>query len=184
MTVVLMLGTENDARRNAVKCLDEAGEGNGYILAPGCDLPYAVKSENLEAITELVHDPYKLDIARKLPAKEMTDTFDDVVIPNYQEEDAVIIDVVTLDSAGCAPCAYMLSAAEEAVLETKVPTKVVEHKITGRDGLGYMTKIGVTSIPSMCIDGQEHFASIIPDRKDIIQSIEKAAEAKSSLCIS
>ena len=179
LTVVLLLGTENDARRNAVKCLDLAGEGPGYIMAPGCDLPYAVKKENLEAVAGIIHDPYQLEVARKLPEKVMDDSFDDVAIPDYKGEAAVILDVVTLDSAGCAPCAYMLSAAQEAAEASGMSTDVREHKITGRDGLGYMTKLGVTAIPSICIDGNEQFASIIPDRSDIVKEIEIAMGAKS-----
>lgn len=179
LTVVLLLGTENDARRNAVKCLDQAGEGPGYIMAPGCDLPYAVKPENLEAIAGLIHDPYQLEVARKLPEKVVADDFHDIAIPDYGKESAVILDVITLDSAGCAPCAYMLSAAKEAADESGMKTVVREHKITGRDGLGYMTRLGVTAIPSICVDGKEYFASIIPDRSEIINTIESAASAKS-----
>ncbi|MEX0325160.1 MAG: uroporphyrinogen decarboxylase family protein [Puniceicoccaceae bacterium] len=178
LTVVLLLGTENDARRNAVRCLDAAGEGPGYIMAPGCDLPYAVKKENLEAVAGLVHDPYQLEVARKLPEKVVADDFHDIEIPEYPKETSVILDVVTLDSAGCAPCAYMLSAAQEAAEESGMATEVREHKITGRDGLGYMTRLGVTAIPSLCIDGKEHFASIIPERTAIIDRIASAADSK------
>lgn len=178
LTVVLLLGDANDARRDTVRCLDQAGEGNGFVLAPGCDLPYAVKPENLEAVAEIVHDPYQLDVARKLPAKDASDSFDDVAIPDYASESDVIIDVITLDSAGCAPCAYMFKAAQEAATAYGRPASVREHKITGRDGLGYMTKLGVTAIPSICIDGQEAFASIIPERKELVAKLESAASRK------
>lgn len=178
LTVVLLLGDANDARRDAVRCLDQSGEGSGYILAPGCDLPYAVKPANLEAIAELVHDPYQLDVARQLPSKESSDSFDDIEVPNYSDESAVIVDVVTLDSAGCAPCAYMVKAAREAGTAFGRPLEVREHKITGRDGLGYMVKLGVSAIPSICVDGKEQFASIIPDRQDLVAKFEAAAAGK------
>lgn len=178
LTVVLLLGTANDARRDAIRCLDQAGEGNGFILAPGCDLPYAVKPENLEAVAGMVHDPYQLDVARKLPEKHMDDSFDDVVIPEYSSLKPVVVDVVTLDSAGCAPCAYMLHAAEEGAKASGLEVKVVEHKITGRDGLGYMVKLGVSAIPSICIDGKEHFASIIPDREVLVNALKTAESSK------
>lgn len=178
LTVVLLLGDENDARRDAVRCMDQAGEGAGFVLAPGCDLPYAVKPENLEAVAGLVHDPYQVDVARKLPPKDATDSFDDVTIPDYAAEKEVIIDVVTLDSAGCAPCAYMVTAAQEAAKAYGAGVDVREHKITGRGGLGYMTKLGVSAIPSICIDGKEAFASIIPDRKELVSRLKQAADAK------
>ena len=90
----------------------------------------------------------------------------------------VIIDVVTLDSAGCAPCAYMVKSAQEAARVYGRPAEVREHKITGRDGLGYMTKLGVSAIPSICVDGAEKFASIIPDRTDLVNVLKQAAASK------
>lgn len=180
LTVVLLLGDANDARRDVIRCLDQAGSGNGYILAPGCDLPYAVKPENLEAVAEMVHDPYQVDVARKLPEKHVDDNFDDVVIPEYKKLDPVIVDVVTLDSAGCAPCAYMLHAAQEGAKASGLDVEVLEHKITGRDGLGYMVKLGVSAIPSVCIDGKEQFASIIPDRDVLVDALKTASSAKAN----
>jgi uroporphyrinogen decarboxylase len=179
LTVVLLLGDTNDAKRDAVRCMDQAGEGNGFILAPGCDLPYAVKPENLEAVAALISDEDQIKIARNLPPKDMSDPFDDIVIPKYAEEADVIVDVITLDSAGCAPCAYMLKAAQEAAKAYGQAIEVREHKITGRDGLGYMTKLGASAIPSLCVDGNEAFASIIPDRKDLVKVYQTAAAAKS-----
>ncbi len=178
LTVVLLLGDENAARRDAVRCLDQAGGGVGFVLAPGCDLPYAVKPANLMAVAALVHDPYQLEVARKLPPPESSDTFEDIHVPDYKSESGVIVDVITLDSAGCAPCAYMVKAAAEAANAYDGKVEVREHKITCRDGLGYMKKLKVTAIPSICVDGREAYASIIPDRKDLIAKFREAAAAK------
>ncbi len=176
LTTVLLLGEHDDVCRETIRCLDAAGEGPGYVLAPGCDLPYGTKPANLETVAKLVHDAYQRDVARALPEAIDDDTFEDVVIPDYAEESAVIVDVVTLDSAGCAPCAYMMKAAEEAARCANGEVLVREHKITGRDGLGYMKHLQVTAIPSICIDGVECFASIIPDRQELVARIQLAAE--------
>ena len=178
LTQVLLLGDADDARRDAIRCLDQAGEGSGFILAPGCDLPYAVKPENLEAVAGLIHDPYQQEVARNLPPKDSQDAYEDIRIPDYSEEAAVIVDVVTLDSKGCAPCAYMVKAAQEAARVFGEQVEVREHKITGREGLGYMTKLGVSAIPSICVDGKERFASIIPDRPVFLQALSEAFRAK------
>ncbi len=180
LTVVLLLGDADDARRDVLRCLDQAGTEPGFILAPGCDLPYAVPPANLEAVATLVHDPYQLDVARQLPSKESTDSFDDITVPTYAEQSEVIIDVVTLDSAGCAPCAYMVKSAQEAARAFDGRATVREHKITERDGLGYMTKLSVSAIPSICVDGQEKFASIIPDRSKLVATLAEAAAAKNN----
>jgi uroporphyrinogen decarboxylase len=180
LTTVLLLGDADDTRRDVARCLREAGEGPGFVLAPGCDLPYAAKPENLEVVSGIVHDEYQLQIAISLPERVDDDPFDDITPPDYGSEPEVILDVVTLDSKGCAPCAYILKAAEEAAKHSGRPTSVREHKITGRDGLGYMKKLGVTAIPSICVDGKEAFASIIPDREELVRVIETAASTKST----
>lgn len=178
LTTVLLLGDADDTRRDVARCLREAGEGSGFVLAPGCDLPYAAKPENLEVVTGIVHDDYQRQVAMSLPDKADDDPFDDIVPPDYPGEKSVILDVVTLDSKGCAPCAYLLRSAEDGAKHASVPVVVREHKITGRDGLGYMKKLGVTAIPSICVDGREAFASIIPDRATLVSVIEVAAAAK------
>ncbi len=179
LTTVLMMGDENDAKRNAIACMDAAGE-KGFILAPGCDLPYDVNPENLVAVAQMVHDKYQRDIARTAANVSQADTFDDVVLPDYASESDVIVDVVTLDSEGCAPCQYMFKAALNARARLEGDCKVIirEHKITTRQGVGMMVKLGVPNLPSICIDGQCKFASIIPDTAVIVKEILKASQSK------
>src|SRR5690606_14488857 len=104
--------------------------------------------------------------------------FDDIAMPDYAAERRVIIDVVSLDSATCAPCQYMFNAAQRAIGRVAVPLEVREHKITGRDGLAYMRKLGVAAIPSICIDGRPTLASVIPDARTLDAAIEASARAK------
>jgi uroporphyrinogen decarboxylase len=179
LTTVLLMGDEDDARLNAIACMDGAGD-RGFVLAPGCDLPYDVKPENLQAVAQMVHDDYQRDIARTAITAKQSDTFDDIVLPDYASEQAVIVDVVTLDSEGCAPCQYMFKAAMDARarLADKMPVIVREHKITTRQGVGMMVKLGVPNLPSICIDGVCKFASIIPDTAVLTQAIVNAAQTK------
>src|SRR5690606_29979448 len=46
LTTALLLGTESDAMLDAIRCLDEGGN-TGFVLAPGCDLPFETPPENL-----------------------------------------------------------------------------------------------------------------------------------------
>lgn len=178
LTTVLLLGGEDDAMRDAVRCLEQAGEGGGFVLAPGCDLPYETPPANLAVVGKMMRDPYQMEIARALPKADKSDDFADIAIPDYAQEPEVIVDVVTLNSASCAPCTYMCKAAEEAAKVYGGNVRVIEHKITNRDGLGYMTKLGVTAIPSICVDGQPRYASIIPDREELVKALGEAAAAK------
>ena len=57
LTSVLLLGDEDDARMEVLDIMEKSGN-TGFILAPGCDLPYAVPPKNLQAVAEMVHDEY------------------------------------------------------------------------------------------------------------------------------
>jgi uroporphyrinogen decarboxylase len=176
LTTVLLLGNAADSARDAVRCMDTCGT-EGFVLAPGCDLPWGVPPENLQAVAGVIHDPYKRDVARQAAVATETDSFADILVPDYDEEQDIYLDVITLDSATCPPCQYMLAAAERAA---KVHGHVVvrEHKIKNRDGLGYMTKLGATAIPTICIDGKPTFSSIIPDDAALVHAVEVAEEHK------
>ncbi len=105
------------------------------------------------------------------------DDFADIAVPDYAAEPDVYLDIITLDSATCPPCQYMLAAAEQVA--RKSPGVVVrEHKIKNRDGLGYMTKLKATAIPTICIDGKPAFSSIIPNQTALAQAVQQAADRK------
>lgn len=184
LTAALLLGDEAQCRADALRCIDagaepgtEGGAYRGFVLAPGCDLPYDTPAKNLEAVAELVFDTYQRDIARRVSVETPDDRYDDIDLPDYPSEGKVIVDVVTLDSAGCAPCFYMVRAAENAA--KRVPGTVVrEHKITGRDGFAYMTKLNVSAVPSICIDGRVAYASMTPDVDTLSTDIQAALERK------
>jgi uroporphyrinogen decarboxylase len=46
---VLNNGTPEDVHRVSRECIEAAGEGGGYILMPGCDIPPTVPLENIRA---------------------------------------------------------------------------------------------------------------------------------------
>lgn len=176
LTTVLLMGTPDDAKLDAIRCLDE-GYGPGFILAPGCDLPYATPELNLRVVADMARDPYLRDIAR-VAAQASADAFDDVVLPDYAREIGITVDCVTLDSAACAPCQYMLDAAVRAAERAQAPVRVKEHKIKNRAGVGMMCRLGLKNIPALCLDGQPRFISIIPDIDTLVAAIEDAWRAK------
>ncbi|MGF1448571.1 MAG: uroporphyrinogen decarboxylase family protein [Opitutales bacterium] len=175
LTTALLLGNELESQRDALRCYDEGG-ATGFILAPGCDLPYATPEANLRAVAALVHNPYQRDVARTAAEAAPEDPFEDIDLPDYDRSGRVIVDVVTLDSGSCAPCQYMLQAAQQAASEAGDHVQVREHKIKERAGLGYMKKLNVTAIPSICIQGREQFASIIPDRPRLVAAIRSVGD--------
>jgi len=174
---VLLFGDEDDCRLDAIRCIDVAG-GAGFVLAPGCDLPYAVPRENLIAVSEMVHDSYKREICKRtIIAKELSAAACDLPT-DYRALKHVVIDVVTLDSASCAPCQYMMDAVHRAAVAVGQPVVVKEHRISAREGIAAMQRLGVKNIPTICIDGQIAFASIIPDQRTLVSRIERSIQAK------
>jgi len=178
LTLALLLGSETDCKIDALRCID-AGNNTGFILAPGCDLPFETPIANLVASGAMATDEYAREAARSLQASE-TEDFSDILLPDYSGEKQVILDLITLDSLSCAPCQYMVDAAQRAVKAAGVDAVVREYKVKARDGIGMMTKLGVTNIPTICIDGQQAFVSNIPDLPSLIAKIQEAYNAKNN----
>ncbi len=176
LTVVLLLGNEDDARRNAIECLEVGGD-TGFILAPGCDLPYAVPPKNLQAVAELVHDSYQRQVARELmdKAREVTTRIN---LADYGQAEKVIVDVITLDSEGCAPCQYMVEAVKAVVPMFNDLVIWREHKIKEKESVEFMMGLMVKNIPTICIDGIIKFVSTIPSREELMRAIQDRINEK------
>lgn len=177
LTVALLLGSEDDAKLDAIRCIETCGN-QGFVLAPGCDIPWGVPEKNLQAVANMLHDDYQREVAsRTITAKE-TDAYDDVKLPDYANEPNVLVEIITLDSTSCAPCQYMLAAARQAAEEIGGKVVVKEHKIKTRDGIGRMVKLGLKNIPTICIDGEAAFISILPDRVALMDAIQQKIQLK------
>ena len=72
----------------------------------------------------------------------------------------------------------MMDAVHRAAKRLSQPAVVKEHRITSREGIGTMSRLGVTNIPTICLDGQVTFSSIIPDQNTLIATIEERIAAK------
>lgn len=177
LTTVLLLGDEDDARLDAIRCVDVGG-GCGFVLAPGCDLPYDTPPKNLAAAAEMVLDGYRREIAKRTIIAKTAEAAIVAAPPDYQNEPLVTIDVITLDSSSCAPCQYMMDAVHRASKRLSKPVIVKEHRITTREGISMMTRLGVKNIPTICLDGKVAFISIIPDQNTLVSAIEAKIAGK------
>lgn len=172
LTVTMLFGTPTDNIRDAENCMSIGGK-KGYILSPGCDIPFDTPSENIKAVTSYVHG----EVSEFL---ESNSSLDDVrvEIPDYKNEKQVIIDVVTLDSESCAPCQYMVEAVKNASTKFAGKVRWTEHKIKEKESVAFMLKMGVTNIPTLLIDGEIKYISIIPDEEKLERDIASAVEKK------
>ncbi len=176
LTVVLLMGDEVASQRNAMECLNIGGN-KGFILAPGCDLPYSVPVKNLEAIAELVHDPYKQKVIGELLSKK-EEVKIDLDLGDYGHTEKVIVDVITLDSEACAPCQYMVEAVKDVIYYFNDLVIWREHKIKERESVEFMMAMMVKNIPTIVIDGKIKFVSIIPSREELIAAIQERINEK------
>ena len=180
LTTVLLLGKVEDAERNALECMELGGK-DGFILAPGCDLPYATPPENLEAVGRLVRDPYRQDVVKTMAAQ--SGPGDVLDMTHYGEADKVIVDIVTLDSEACAPCQYMVEAVRKVAPQFEGIVEWREHKIKYREEVVFMASLMVKNIPTICIDGRIKFISQIPARDELIAAIQERINEKMRLKI-
>ena len=171
LTVVLLMGSEDDVRRHTLETLDLGGD-HGYILAPGCDLPYRVPPANLRAVAELVHDSYQRDVARKLLEKQQ-EVKARLDLRDYGQASKVVVDIITLDSEACAPCQYMVEAVRDVAEYFGELILWREHKIKEKEAVEFMLGLMVKNVPTICIDGEIRFVSIIPPKEELIQAIQE-----------
>jgi uroporphyrinogen decarboxylase len=53
-----------------------------------------------------------------------------------------------------------------------------EHKIKEPVGISMMVKLGVKALPTICVDGEVCFISIIPDQTTLIERLKTALSQK------
>jgi MtaA/CmuA family methyltransferase len=181
LTVSLLLGTEDESKLDAIRCIKAAEDSPGFVLSPGCDIPWGVPVKNLQAVADMLLDSYQRDVAEHTIKIGEVDSFEDITLPDYNHEENVYVDIITLDSTSCAPCQYMLEAAHQAVDALGENVIVTEHKIKTRQGLGVMTKLGIRNIPTICIDGHARFVSMLPDQNILIDTIRTRVNQKKAM---
>jgi hypothetical protein len=180
LTVVLLMGSPEDCQKHAMECM-ELGGIQGYILAPGCDLPMNTPVANLRAVSKLIHDPYQQDVVKALEIKP-----EDIILPDmrdYGKAEKVIVDIITLDSESCAPCQYMVEAVKRVTPEFEGIVEWREHSIKELDAVNFMSALMVKNIPTICIDGKIAFVSKIPPKHELIRAIQERINEKMRLKI-
>ncbi|TVQ28923.1 MAG: uroporphyrinogen decarboxylase [Spirochaetaceae bacterium] len=173
LTVVMLLGNQMDAQKAALEKIDAMGTRN-FILAPGCDMPYATPPENVIGVAMAVQDPAAA--RARIEGYTKADSGIDVELPDYANLDHVLIEVLTIDSATCAACGYMRAAADDMEKEYGTRVEIVEHKITQPENIVRLGKLGVQNLPTIVINGKPAFVSIIPTRDELSKAVAAAAK--------
>ena len=89
--------------------------------------------------------------------------------------DKITIDVLTLDSVQCAACGYMMESI--AALPSDVQDMIIykEWSIKNKDGIGKFIELQGKVLPTICIEKDLVFESIIPQYEELIDEMAKRA---------
>ena len=176
LTTTLLFGSPRECVADVKKRIETGGR-RGYILSPGCDLPYATPFYNLEAVGKYAatgEEPSETSGFMSLEealssAEESGDVFEDVTI----EPGKVFIEIVTLDSEGCAPCQYMCEAVKNVAPRYGDRLTWRESLIKSAAGIKRTMALGVATLPTLLINNEVVFDNITPTEDALIKEIEK-----------
>ena len=92
-------------------------------------------------------------------------------------EEKITIDILTLDSVQCAACGYMTESIAALPSDVQDMIEYKEWSIKTKEGVGKFLELKGKVLPTICIERDLVFESIIPQYEELID--EMAARAPS-----
>lgn len=89
--------------------------------------------------------------------------------------DKIHIDVLTLDSVQCAACGYMMESIAALPGDVQEMIEYKEHSIKNKDGVGKFLELKGKVLPTICIEGDLVFESLIPQYEELIDAMAQRA---------
>ena len=89
--------------------------------------------------------------------------------------DKIIIDVLTLDSVQCAACGYMMESIAALPMEIQDAIEYKEWSIKNKEGIGKFIEMKGKVLPTIAIQGDLLFESIIPQYEELIDAMAERA---------
>lgn len=176
LTTVMLHGTQQDNMKYVLDMIDSLDNTHNLIVAPGCDMPYAVPVENAIGVAQAV---LQMDEVRKMLENYVAVQEDiPVDLPDYEHLSKPLVEVFTLDSATCAACTYMMAAANIAKETFGDQIDMVEYKFTEKENIARCVKMGVKNLPSIYINGKLVYSSIIPSKEAFDKVIQASIEQR------
>lgn len=167
LTSIMLHGTQQDNMKYVVDLLAQLPEYRNFIVAPGCDMPYATPVENTIGVAQAV---LETEAVSKMVADYVLDTFDvEVTLPDYENLQKPFVEVFTLDSATCAACTYMMGAAMAAKEIYGDKIDVVEYKFTEKENIARCKKWGLKICLPFISMVSLHFPLSSPAKKNYKQ---------------
>ncbi len=178
LTTVMLFGNQQDNMKYTVDLLDEIEAAGlsctkNLIIAPGCDMPYDVPPQNAVAVAQAVQEPERI---RKLVKDYSSTTFSDLEIdlPDYQSLKRPLVEAFLLDPIACAACTYMLAAAQSAADILGDEIDFAEYRYNTAEHIARMQQLQISCLPSIYINGELAYPSIIPSTEELIEKIRSS----------
>lgn len=169
LTTVMLHGTQQDNMKYVVDLIDSFENTTGLIVATGCDMPFGIPFENTIGCMQAARHPDEVrEIIKDYVA---ADDSADVELPDYDNLSKPLVEAFTLDPATCAACTYMVAVSDEvkAVFGDAIDYQVYRYTI--KDEIPRFKKLGVPNLPSLYINGELKFKSIIPSKEELEAAI-------------
>ena len=171
LTSVMLFGSQLDNMKQTIDLIDSLDNTDRLIIAPGCDMPYDIPVENTIGVEQAVHQSAQV--------REMVGNYESAEIefegelPDYAALSRPLIEVFTLDSASCAACTYMMASASDVKDYFGDSVDLIEYKYTVPQNIARCREMKVMQLPSIYINGELKYSSIIPDRDAFIDEVRK-----------
>ena len=172
LTTVMLHGSQQENMRYVLDMIDKLDNTKNFIVAPGCDMPYAVPVDNGIAVSQAVLNT--AETRRMLENYVAVEDDVQVDLPDYTNLDKPLVEVFTLDSATCAACTYMMAAVNAAKVLYRDTIDLVEYKYTEKANIARCKRMGVKNLPSIYVNGQLKFASLIPSSEELHRVLDEA----------
>lgn len=89
--------------------------------------------------------------------------------------DKIRIDVLTLDSVQCAACGYMMESIAALPDDVQTMIEYREWSIKTKEGVRKFTELKGKVLPTICIEGDLVFQSMIPQYEELIDELAQRA---------
>lgn len=93
-------------------------------------------------------------------------------------ERKIKIDVLTLDSVQCAACGYMMESIAAMPPDVQEMIEYKEWSIKNKSGIGKFLELSGRVLPTICIEGDLVFESIIPQYEELIDELASRAPSE------
>jgi hypothetical protein len=90
-------------------------------------------------------------------------------------KEKIQIDVLTLDSVQCAACGYMMESIAAMPAQIQDLIEYREWSIKTKEGVARFKELKGKVLPTICIEGDLVFPSIIPQYEELIDEMSRRA---------